>query len=316
MTMVQESDERRLSFFGSWRIFVSLGPRRMVSLLKDTFEEWSKNDVSRLGAALAYYTIFSIAPLLVVVISVAGLVFGEAAVRGQIAWQLEYLIGRTGAESVQAMLQATAHPGQGLVATIGGVITLFLGASLVISELRNSMNIIWKVRPEPGSRGVLSGLLNLLQRRLFAFLLVLGIGFLMLVSLLMNAAIAALGKYFQQWLPASETALQWMNFLLWFLVTTVVFGLIYKVLPDIQLAWGDVAIGSSMTSLLFTGGKLLIALYLGKSSVASAYGAAGSLVIVLLWVYYSAQVFFFGASFTRVYANRYGSRMVARRRQW
>jgi membrane protein len=296
--------------------FFSLGPRRVGKLFQETLAEWNKDDVSRLSAALAYYTIFSMAPLFMVVIAVAGMVFGDMAVRGQIVWQVEYLIGMKAAEGVQAMLEAAAPKAQGLTATIAGLLTLFFGASLVIAELRHSLNVIWKVPAPTGAQGMLADLLSLLQQRLVAFLLVLGIGFLQVVSLLMNAAIAALGKYLQYVLPVRESVLQAISFALWFGVTTLVFALIYKVLPDIEIAWSDVVVGAAMTSLLFTAGKLLISLYLGKTGLASAYGAAGSIVIIPAWVYYSAQVFFFGAEFTRVYANRYGSHLVARSRPW
>jgi membrane protein len=296
------------------RFFLRLGPKRVGLLLRDTLDEWNNDNISRLAAALAYYTLFSLAPLLIVVISTAGLIFGEAAVRGQIVYQIEYLIGTEGAKGVQTMLQSAAQPDKGLAAVLG-LVTLFFGASLVVSQLRNSLNVIWKVSTQD-TGGLLADVMNLLRQRLFAFLLVLGTGFLMLVSLVINAVIAALGKYFQEWLPTSEGWLQWITFVAWFLVTTVVFGLIYKVLPDAEIAWGDVVIGAAMTSLLFTGGKLLIALYLGKTSLASAYGAAGSIIIILVWVYYSAHVFFFGAEFTHVYANKYGSQLVLRHRNW
>jgi membrane protein len=298
------------------RWFASLPPRQIGSLLLQTYSEWSKHAAPRLGAALAYYTVFSIAPLLAVVIAVAGAVFGEAAARGQVFWQLERMAGKETAYVVQAALDAAAKPGHGLVATILGLTTLFFGASLVIAELRNSLNIIWNVPAKEENLGLLGGVREMLQGRLFAFLTALGVGFLLLLSLVVSTALSAAGKYFQGWLPIPEGGLQTVNILVWFVVTAFVFALIYKVLPDAKITWSDVIIGAVMTSLLFTAGRLLIALYLGKASPASAYGAAGSVVLLLAWVYYSAQVFFFGAEFTQVYANQYGSRLLARQRRW
>lgn len=296
------------------RFFFGLSPKQLGKLFEETFNEWSNDNVPRLGAALAYYTVFSLAPLLVVVIAVAGLAFGQAAAMGQIVWQIEDLIGKQGAEVVQVMLQAAWSPAQGIVATVLSLIALVFGASLVVAELRSSLNIVWNVPAPQAAQGFLAGIVDLIRQRLYAFFLVLGIGFLLLVSLVANAALAAFGKYFQSRLPTPELVLQTANFVVWFAVTTFVFALLYKVVPDVEIAWSDVVIGAAMTSLLFTLGKLVIALYLGKSSLASAYGAAGSLVVLLAWVYYSAQVFFLGAEFTQVYANTFGSHFVARRR--
>lgn len=298
------------------RLFCSLSLRDIRRLFEQTFAEWSRNNASRLGAALAYYTIFSLAPLLIVVIGVAGLVFGPAAARGQIVWQLEDLVGREASQAIQIMLKAAWAPAEGIAATLASLLTLFLGASLVVAELRSSLNAIWEVPAEQSAQGLIPGLLQMVKQRLFAFTLVLGIGFLLLVSLVANIVLAVIGKYFQALLPMPEYSLQILNFLAWFAATVSVFALIYKVLPDVKIAWGDVIVGAIITSLLFTAGKLLIALYLGKSSLASAYGAAGSLVLLLAWVYYSAQIFFFGAQFTKVYANTCGSHFQARRRRW
>jgi membrane protein len=296
------------------RFFMALPPKQVAKLFEQTYSEWNKDNAPRLGAALAYYTVFSLAPLLVVVIAVAGLAFGQAAARGQIVWQIEDLIGKQGAEAVQIMLQAAWSPGEGILATLFGLIALIVGASLVVSELRNSLNVVWDVAGQESTQGLIASIADMIRQRLYAFSLVLGVGFLLLVSLVLNAALAATGKYFQSWLPAPEVVLQVANFILWLAVTTFIFALIYKVVPDVEIAWSDVVIGAAVTSFLFTLGKLLIAMYLGKSGLGSAYGAAGSLVVLLAWVYYSAQVFFFGAEFTQVYANTFGSRFVARRR--
>jgi membrane protein len=299
---------------GHIRFFLALPPKQVGKLFADTYNAWSNDNAPRLGAALAYYTVFSLAPLLVVVIAVAGLVFGPAAARGQVVWQIQDLIGRDGAEAVQTMLKAAWAPAQGLIATVLSLLALFLGASLVVMELRNSLNVVWHVPAQNSQAGFIASLIDLFRERLYAFSLVLGVGFLLLVSLVANAMLSALGRYFRGWLPTPEVVLQAANFVIWLVMTTFIFALIYKVLPDVKIAWSDVIVGAAMTSLLFTLGKLAIALYIGKSSLASAYGAAGSLVVLLAWVYYSAQVFFFGAEFTQVYADTFGSRFIARRR--
>jgi membrane protein len=296
------------------RFFLALPPKQVAKLFEETYTAWSNDNAPRLGAALAYYTVFSLAPLLVVVIAVAGLAFGPAAAQGRIVWQIQDLIGQEGAEAVQTMLKAAWAPTQGLIAMALSLVALFLGASLVVTELRSSLNVVWHVAAENSNQGLMAGVVAMLRERIYAFSLVLGLGFLFLVSLLANAALAAAGSYFHNWLPTPEFVLQVANFVIWLMVTTFMFALIYKVVPDVKVAWSDVIVGAAMTSLLFTVGKLGIALYLGKSSLASAYGAAGSLVVLLAWVYYSAQVFFLGAAFTQVYANTFGSRFVARQR--
>jgi len=222
-------------------------------------------------------------------------------------WQLQDLVGYEGAQAIKVMLTAAHKPTSGSIAAILGLITLFFGASSVVAELRDALNIIWDV-PRKEICGPMKNILALLKDRTLAFALILGIGFLLLVSLAINAALAAIGGFFTFYLPAQEWILQSANFLISFAVITLLFALIYKVLPDVSVAWSDVALGAAFTSLLFSIGKLLISLYLGKASFMSTYGAAGSLVVLLLWVYYSAQIFFLGAEFTHVYAERYGSR--------
>jgi membrane protein len=276
------------------------------SLLVTTWNRFLIHKVPRLGASLAFYTMLSLAPLLVVVIAVAGWAFGREAAIGQVVWQIQDLVGHEGAQAVQALLTAAHKPTTGKIAAILGLMTLFFGASSVVAELRDALNIIWNVPPKEAC-GPLKSILALLKDRTLAFAMVLGVGFLLLVSLAVNAALAALGGYFNNYLPAEEWVLQLVNFLISFFVITVLFALIYKVLPDIYIAWSDVALGAAITSLLFTIGKLLLGLYIGKASFMSTYGAAGSLVVLLFWVYYSAQIFFFGAEFTYAYAERYGS---------
>jgi len=291
--------------------FGCLGWTQLKALVVETFEEWNRDNAPRLGAALAYYSLFSLAPLLVVVIAIAGLAFGREAAEGQIFWQIQDLVGRNGAEAISIILAGARAPAKGILATVVGLLTLMFGASLVVSELRSSLNLIWKA-PQRDDSGLLRGVLTMVHHRFISFAMVLGIGFLLLVSLVINAVLAALGSQLQKTLPLPEAVLQGITLVLWFAVTTVLFALIYKILPDVKIAWSDVAMGSIVTSAMFTIGKLLIALYLGKSTVASTYGAAGSLVIILLWIYYSAQIFFLGAEFTKVYANKFGSRLRSR----
>lgn len=279
--------------------------KMMVGLLKATVADWQEDKASRLAAALAYYTVFSLAPLLVIVIAIAGLVFGPEAARGQIESQLQGLLGPDGAEAVQTMIASADKPTTGIVASIINIAILLFGASGVFAQLQDALNTVWEVAPKPGQ-----GLISAIRSRFLSFSMVLGIGFLLLVSLVLSAGLAAVGSYASQLLPGFGFLWQLLNFAISFGVITLLFAMIYKILPDAQVAWGDVWIGSAITALLFTIGKAAIGLYLGNASVGSAYGAAGSLVVLLIWVYYSAQILFFGAEFTQVYASKYGSRIV------
>lgn len=274
--------------------------KNTFALVQDTASAWSADYAPSMGAALSYYTLFSIAPLLLIVIAIAGLVFGAEAARGEIFGQLAGLVGPEGAKAVQGLLQAADQPRQGMLATIVGVITLLLGATTVFGELQNALDRIWRAPARQASKGWW----NLLRTRLLSFGMILGIAFLLTVSLVLSAAIAALGK----WWGIAEVVGHGLELLVSFGVVTVLFALIYKFIPRVHVAWHDVWIGAGVTSILFAIGKLLIGLYLGKSAVASTFGAAGSLVIVMLWVYYSAQIFLFGAEFTWVYAHEHGSR--------
>jgi membrane protein len=275
----------------------------IVGLLKQTWTEWQEDKASRLAAALAYYTAFSIAPLLVIVIAIVAFVFGQEAAEGGISQQLKELVGSPGAEAMQAMIKSAQKPTEGTIATIISVVILFFGATGVFSELQDSLNTIWEVAPKPGVKG-------LVRNRILSFAMVLAIGFLLLVSLLVSAVLAGLSNFLGGLIPGLDFLWPTVNFLISFGVITLLFALMFKFLPDAKIAWGDVWIGAAITALLFTIGKSLIGLYLGNSSVGSTYGAAGSLVVLLLWVNYSAQILFFGAEFTQVYANKYGSRIV------
>jgi len=276
--------------------------KAVLALLREVYDEWRKDNVLNLGAALAYYTVFSLAPLLVLVIAIAGLFFGRAAAEGRIVAQIGDLVGDAPARTIEGMVTRASGARAGLVATGVSLITMALGASGVFGQLQQSLNQIWDVKP---SR---SGFRGQLRQRVVAFGMILGIGFLLLVSLVLSAALAGVHDLLARHLPLLSWVLPWLNFALSFGVITALFAMIYKVLPDVRMHWRDVWLGAAVTALLFTLGKALLALYLGRAGVTSVYGAAGSFVLVLLWVYYSAQILFLGAEFTEVYSRRYGSR--------
>jgi membrane protein len=274
------------------------------SVLKQTVKEWSDDRVPRLGAALSYYTIFSIAPLIVIVIAIAGLWFGKQAAQDQIFHEISGLLGDKGAEAIAGMLQAADKPKQGIIASVLAIVTLIFGATGVFIQLQDALNTIWEVKPKPGR-----GIWGFVRQRLLSLAMVFGIGFLLLVSLVVSAGLSAAGKWFAGAMPGGEEVWHAINFIVSFLIIAALFTLMFKYLPDVKIAWKDVWLGGALTALLFTVGKFVLGMYLGRSSVSSAYGAAGSLVIVLLWVYYSAQILFFGAEFTQVYANRFGRKL-------
>jgi membrane protein len=268
-------------------------------LMLDAVKSWSKDEVPRLGASLAYYTLFALSPILIIAIAIAGSVYGEEAVRGQIVGEISGLIGRQGAEAVQSLLQGAHHDRTGGFAVIIGTVTLLIASSGAFLELQHALNKIFRVKTDPQK----SGITRLLMSRLRSFGLVISIGFLLLVSLIVSAAVAAISTRIQDTELIGPFLLQAFNMIVSLAVMTFLFGLIYRLLPDVRLAWLDVWTGAFVTSVFFSVGKLLIGLYLGHSSVASSYGAAGSVVIILVWVYYSAQVILLGAEFTRVYAE-------------
>ncbi|MCA1853785.1 MAG: YihY/virulence factor BrkB family protein, partial [Beggiatoa sp.] len=255
-----------------------------------------------MGAALSYYTVFSLAPLLVIVIGIAGLFFGEEAARGAIVGELQGLIGDEGARAINELIENAGKKGTGFVATIVGIVALLVGASGVFVELQDDLDRIWKVPPRVGA-----GIINFIRARLLTFGMVLAFGFLLLVALVLHAALAALGKYWGGIFEGTEWLLHLINFLISFGVVTALFAMIYKILPNLKIEWDDVWIGAIATAFLFTLGKFVIGLYLGKSAVASSYGAAGAVVILLIWMYYSAQIFLLGAEFTYLSAHHYGS---------
>ena len=272
-------------------------------LIKKAVVAWVDDHAPSMGAALAYYTLFSLAPLLIIAIAVAGLIFGQEAARGEIVAQIQGVIGRKGAVAVQALLQSATAPARSIFLTVIGIVTLVIGATTVFGELQSDLNRIWRV-PRPAKR---NGLWSALRSRLLSFGLVLGLGFLLLVSLVVSAAIAALGKWWDGAFEGWEALLQALNFGVSYAISALLFALIYKLMPRARIAWRDVWVGAAVTAFLFEIGKILIGLYLGKTSVASGFGAAGSLVVLLVWVYFAAQIFLLGAEFTWVYAHEFGS---------
>ena len=276
--------------------------KRFFGLLKETVTEWNEDKVPLWAAALAYYTVFSLAPLLLIAISIAGAFFGEEAARGEIVGQIQGLVGQDGASVIQSMIQNTQKPGSGgTIATVIGVVTLLFGASGVFGQLQDALNTIWEVKPKPGQ-----GVWSFVQSRFLSFAMVLVLGFLLLVSLVLSAVLAAIGNFFGNLLPGYVIVGQAINFVVSFGFITLLFAAIYKFLPDVRVPWKYLWVGAAVTALLFNVGKFLIGLYLGNSGVGSTYGAAGSLVVILLWVFYSAQIILFGAEFTQVYAKYHG----------
>jgi membrane protein len=272
-------------------------------LITSATQSWVDDYASSMGAALAYYTLFSLAPLLLIVIALAGLVFGPDAARGEILGQLRELMGEEGARAVQAMLEAANQPGKGAAATVAGVVFLLIGATSVFVELQYALDRIWRAPVRLKS----SGLWRLLRSQLLSFGMILCLGFLLMVSLVASAALAAMGKWWGPVFAGWELLGNAINVSLDFAMTSTGFALIYKIMPRVRIRWLDVWIGAVVTALLFTIGKLLIGVFIGKSGVTSVFGAAASLAVVLIWVYYSAQIFLMGAEFTWVYAHTFGS---------
>jgi len=275
-------------------------------LVRETFSQWSQDNAPRLAAALAYYTVLSAAPLLVISVALADVFFGQKAVEGQLAWEIHNFVGDDVAHAIQAAIQGSHKPTTGVVATALSVVTLIVGASSVIVELHDALNLIWGVK-QSAETTWRQDILGFLKERFFSSLIVIGAGSLLLISLLLSVSIATLGKFFLPLLPSSEWSLHLAAFVVSFAVVMLLFAAVYKLLPDVRLKWSDVAMGASVTSLLFTIGKQLIALYLARVGFESTYGAAWAVVLFLVWVYYSAQLFFLGAEFTKVYTRRYGS---------
>lgn len=273
--------------------------RRWFDLFKTTFQEWNEDEVPRLAAALAYYTAFAIAPLLIVVIAIVGLVYGEQAVEGEIVRQIQSEVGQDAAAVVQDLIENAYQGGGGIISTIISIGALLLGALGVFDQLQAALNKIWDAAPD-----TTSGWWLIVRRKLISFGMLLVIGFLLLVSLLAGAFIATLNVYVENLLPSVQIVGFVVNTVVSFGITTALFALIFRMLPDTDIEWNEVWVGATITTLLFAMGRMVLGLYLANSSVSSVYGAAGSFVVILLWVYYSAQIILFGAEFTQVYARR------------
>lgn len=279
-------------------------PRQILAVARQTFAAWYQDNAFRLSAALAFYTVFSLAPLLLIAVAVAGLVFDPQLAQHQLAWQFQKLIGTAGAQTVEQLLAAAHRPRTGVIATIVSVGTLLLGATAVFSELQDALNGIWRVQPRPGRT-----ITKLLRDRVLSFALVLSVGFLLLVSLVVGAVLEAVGAYASKLLPGGAlyaAVASVAHTSVAFVVAAGLFGLMFKFLPDVHLRWRDVSVGGVVTAVLFSVGRVLIGLYLGRAGVGSPFGAAGSLVVLLVWVYYSSMILYLGAEFTRAWARARG----------
>lgn len=280
--------------------------KEAYSFIREVINEWQEDNANKLAAALSFYTVFSLAPLLIIATGIAGLAFGDAQVREAILVEVEALIGDQGAEAVKTMLEhAGANVSGNIVSTIIGLVTLLVGSVNVFNNLQSTLNLMWDVQPEGGS------LLRKITRRIVNLPLVLAIGFLLLVSLIISTGLSAFSTYLQDIFNVTglDLLLQLGDILFTLTAITILFALMFKILPNAKIRWRDVVVGAIFTALLFLIGNVAIGLYIGHSGTASAYGAAGSLVVLLLWIYYSAQIVFIGAEFTQVYARRYGQRI-------
>jgi membrane protein len=275
-----------------------MSAKKLLSIFKAAFSGWNKHEAPRLGAALAFYTILSLSPLLILAVSLAGFLFSQSTAQAHIVSEIQGTIGSDGGKAIEAMLANAQKPATGIVGSVLGILSLLFGASGVFTELRSALNLIWGVEQEQTS-----GIVALLRERFFSFGMVLSIGFLLLVSLVVSTVLAAVGKFFGGLLPVPSPVLAILNFLLSYVGVAILFGLIFRFVPEARVRWQSVWPGALVTAIFFTIGKTLIGLYLGKSSVGSPYGAAGSVIVVIVWVYYSAQIFFFGAEFTHAYAD-------------
>ena len=278
-------------------------PKSLWQFLKDTVLKWIEDDPFQLAAALSYYTLFSLAPLLIIVIAIAGFSFGKEAAQNQIVETIQGMVGRESAQAVQEMIKNVSNkPETGMISTLVGIIILMVGAGGVVGQLQTSLNTIWGVELKPGQ-----GIWGLIRQRFISFAMILGIGFLLLVSLVISAVLSSLTQVLGTFLGGTALVAHFLDLVVSFTFVSILFAMIYKFLPDVQIHWQDVWIGAAITSFLFTIGKFLIGLYLGTSGVTSIYGAAASLITILLWVYYSSLIFFLGAEFTHIYARDYGS---------
>jgi membrane protein len=269
--------------------------------LKETGQDWVEDNASRLAAALAYYSLLSLAPLLVIMVALLGAVLGADAAQGQIVGELGRFVGREAAEGIQSVMLSAQSPRAGIISTIIGAVTLFVGASSMFVELQSALNAVWEVAPKPGR-----ALMSEFRTRLLSFLMVLCVAIVLLGSLVLSAVLSAVGGAVVPWLPGGDWIWQFANFVVSFAISTSLFAVIFKFVPDAEIRWADVWVGAGVTALLFTIGKALLGLYLGRAAIGSSYGAAGSLIALVVWVYYAAQILFLGAEFTQVQARRRG----------
>ncbi|MBW4483682.1 MAG: YihY/virulence factor BrkB family protein [Tildeniella torsiva UHER 1998/13D] len=283
-----------------------MSPKQALRLLKQAFQAWNRDQASQLAAALAYYTLFSLAPLLILAIAIASLFFDNAAVRDQLMGQVESLMGGASADFVRTVLDNANRPGEntGWVASVISIVLLIVGATGVLSQLQMALNTIWNIEARPGV-----GIIDQFRKRLLSLGMIIVIGFLLLVSLVATSVISGFSGYLQTLMPGLDALVQLFNIVVGFGLTTLLFALMFKYLPDAVIAWRDVWFGAAATAILFSVGKYLIGLYLGNSSFASSYGAAGSVIILLVWVFYSAQILFYGAELTKVYSRQFGSQI-------
>jgi membrane protein len=272
------------------------------TVVRESAVKWWADNALRLGASLSFYTAFALSPVLIIVIAVAGLVFGEQQVQHALMEEIGSLVGPASAEAIQSMLASARPPGHGLLATAISIVTVLVLATGVFVEMQDGLNTIWKSPTQKGS-----GLWRLLKDRVLSFLMIVGMSFLLLVSLVVDALLGAVGGYLAHFLPASAMIMHLLNFVISVVVVTILFGMIFRLLPSAVIAWKDVWIGAAVTTGLFTIGKFVIGVYLSKAGLTSAYGAASSLMVILLWVYYSSLIFYFGGEFTYIYARKYGS---------
>ena len=277
---------------------------KICRLLKETFTEWQADKASRIAAALAYYTVFSISPLLVIAIAIAGAFFGEETAQEQITEQLTELVGSDAIKPILLALNNISQPKVRGLASLVSIAVLILGASGIFAQLQDALNTVWKVKPQPGQ-----GILPFLRKRLSSFLMVLAIGFLLILSLILSTVVTTVKKYQLEFLPGSQILWENLDFIVSLGLMTFLFSLMFKYVPDVKITWKDVFVGSIITALLFIFGKFLLGMYISKGSLGSAYGAAGSLIVFLAWVYYSAQIILLGAEFTHVYSRMYGSKI-------
>ncbi len=288
--------------------------RRIISyaqqvwiLLRDTYTEWSNDNASQLGAALAFYTIFSLAPILIIIVAIVGFFLGKESVHTYILGELSKFVGQQNAEYVMNTINSSYQAGSGLNATIVAIILILIGATTVFMMLKNALNTMW------GAKRGSSRILQSLKDRIMSFLIVLLVGAFLFLSMVMSWLSSAANVYLSNYINIPFNLHGWLNYIISIILLSLLFALLYKVLPDVEISWGDVWMGGAITAILFTLGRFLLGLYLARSTVSSAYGAAGSLVVLLLWVYYSAQIIFLGAEFTQVYAKKYGAEIVPKK---